>query len=811
MAKSTNKNKGKGTNKWVNATNKGKTTAKKTKAQIQAEEEAAYWAEQDRLKAEEEAERRKEEEEAKKPKGPTLIDQTIRTHVSNIDKYRKNELNFADDLDRALLSLDLPIYSVEDYINDRNNFLKGIRMIGDELGWFYFKIFFKFDTSFGLFGGVLKPIQSSIVGNSTSDFSTDIYPTNSALGYLWAISNFYKSEKIADRLIALHKFVNMLSDIANNSPWFFKGVNGLATVMGNYVDEFSKDKVVELLLADERADMRIGTLLNLYKYLCYDDINCKEILPENLRKFEMQIALFHVPIKYFQTGILINNQDENEDGGTQIHTINYKTMFPVQNSFSNMFSFKIFSFLNCEFDIASFSKYLEGSQINNEKAFNLGTGATLTIKYDRVYYHEMNEWNQFMFGSTGFHFNQFNDEFKQRLIKYPTNFGLKRSESNNAHEIRKQALLKARENSYFDLDQQVFYKSLIDYSEAVITDGLKDIEIDVNSKFNEDTRYFKKKLKYSMNESGGFFSNLLDSIGLGRQSSYGFGNIYGRDMYDYYQRKIQRLKGKSVQGNLYSKNFEGYNETKFNHLKRGSISGNIYGRVFNSNKGERSPYLDQKLENLTKQKDLGNVFGQTTNTENEYFITKLEKLKGNIIEGNLYGNLTGEGQVNAEGRLPSNYMTEKLTRLLDRKDLGKINGGDLSPHMANFETSSKPNYSMAKRLNEKIDVTLKINDGEIHSLNMTANTEGGPKPPVNSLDIKVATPDEYKVEKTINSLLNETLVNSTSDKFNVIGSNQSSALKKMFNESTVVSSMHTHKKSSSDLLSSGKNILDNLL
>jgi hypothetical protein len=63
MAKSTNKNKGKGTNKWVNATNKGKTTAKKTKAQIQAEEEAAYWAEQDRLKAEEEAERRKEEEE----------------------------------------------------------------------------------------------------------------------------------------------------------------------------------------------------------------------------------------------------------------------------------------------------------------------------------------------------------------------------------------------------------------------------------------------------------------------------------------------------------------------------------------------------------------------------------------------------------------------------------------------------------------------------------------------------------------------------------------------------------------------------
>ena len=133
MAKKTNKGKGKGTNK-------GKTTKKKTKAQIQAEE-AKYWAEQDRIKAAEEEQRRKEEEEAKQPKGPTQIDQTIRTHVVNIGKYRKTELNFADDLDKALLSLDLPVYSVEDYINDRNNFLKGIRMIGDELGWFYLKYF----------------------------------------------------------------------------------------------------------------------------------------------------------------------------------------------------------------------------------------------------------------------------------------------------------------------------------------------------------------------------------------------------------------------------------------------------------------------------------------------------------------------------------------------------------------------------------------------------------------------------------------------------------------------------------------------
>ena len=74
------------------------------------------------------------------------------------------------------------------------------------------------------------------------------------------------------------------------------------------------------------------------------------------------------------------------------------------NNWSNVMSYKMLTFQNCEIDTSSFGKYIENAEINNEKAFMLGNNA-MKIKYDRVYYHNMNEWNQFMFGSDGFHYN----------------------------------------------------------------------------------------------------------------------------------------------------------------------------------------------------------------------------------------------------------------------------------------------------------------------------------------------------------------------------------------------------------------------
>ena len=100
---------------------------------------------------------------------------------------------------------ELPDWGIEDYINDRTKWIKGVRSVGDEPGWFYFKVFFKFNTNYGLFGSCLKTNKRTLISSNT------------ALRYL---NNFvgtvngeplYKQEQIPMRINALIRFAQGLS------------------------------------------------------------------------------------------------------------------------------------------------------------------------------------------------------------------------------------------------------------------------------------------------------------------------------------------------------------------------------------------------------------------------------------------------------------------------------------------------------------------------------------------------------------------------------------------------------------------------
>ena len=68
--------------------------------------------------------------------------------------------------------------------------------------------------------------------------------------------------------------------------------------------EIQNDKnTIEIELNPDAVDMRVTTLFDLYRYACYDRIKMKEIIPENLRKFDMDVMVFHVPLKYYNTAI----------------------------------------------------------------------------------------------------------------------------------------------------------------------------------------------------------------------------------------------------------------------------------------------------------------------------------------------------------------------------------------------------------------------------------------------------------------------------------------------------------------------------
>ena len=677
--------------------------------------------------------------------------------------YELVNTQFSDDfVESPRLQLEIPNYSVENYIEERAKWTKGITSVADEPGWFYFKIFFKFNTNYGLFGGVLRDTNAAAY-----------FPSNCALKYLWAIDKYYTSDNVEDRIVALYKFTDMLSDICTNSPWLFKGVNGLGDAMKIRQNDFSKDQKIEILFNDERTDMRIGSLLNLYKFLCYDDINCKEVLPENLRKFDMCISLFHVPIKYFQTGIMVSNKKNLATGlfsgklakiesiiektvnflTTKAKYFKYKTMYPENGNFSNMFSFKLFTFSNCEIDIDSISKYLESSQIDNSTAFNLGKGMSLAIKYDRVYYSEMNEWNQFMFGSMGFEYNAYNEEFKERFIKFPDDFGLRRVQPKNYWLDRLTSLKEAKEDSNFYDKNAEQYKALIDYSESIITDGLMSMDMEDYYSFIKGNIYGGSALINSP-----YWRSKMGALKYGSVK----GNIYGEDLspqvfknasgqigieeHGYFYEKLNQLKTGSVKGNLYGEDLspkfekdgsgqieleDGYFKEKIKQLKNGSVKGNLYEKELSDYHYEYDEatkewvmvdgYFKEKINRLKGPNNIGNLYdkelgpnitknssGQIGIEKQGYFYEKLKLLKKGKISGNLYDRIYGVVVHEAEGVTQENseYLNEKLRALKGnsasggrpaKSSLGNLFGDEISM-IGNFDNRTKSDY-LSKKVN----------------------------------------------------------------------------------------------------------------
>lgn len=106
-----------------------------------------------------------------------------------------------DTSDADRLNFQTPDWSYADFINERAIFQKSLQNPVGEQGWFYFKIFFNFDTQYGLFGGLLNDPDPMMA-------------TNSAYKYLRACEALGQYYKTNDRQVALMKFAKILSYIS---------------------------------------------------------------------------------------------------------------------------------------------------------------------------------------------------------------------------------------------------------------------------------------------------------------------------------------------------------------------------------------------------------------------------------------------------------------------------------------------------------------------------------------------------------------------------------------------------------------------
>ena len=295
--------------------------------------------------------------------------------------------------------LQFPNWGYDDYINERNIFVKHLSDGLDEPNWLYCRVFFNFNTFHGLLGGIMNDnnnshIKSDVSNHYFGDDNDGILGINTAHGYLSQCANLqtlYNVEDMPGRLKALKKYVNLLSQISTFSPWIFSGISNLNNASNVDLTKLTENKTFELKLNVDTVDWRISTLMSLYKYACYDDVNQKEILPDNLRKFDMSVVLFSVPIKYIHTpALLIDNTGRGETVRTS-----YKQI--ISHDVNNMMSTKVYTFLGCELNTANLGAYIP-SNVTNDKPFQLGN-SSLQINYDRVYEYTFNEYEMLLIGS----------------------------------------------------------------------------------------------------------------------------------------------------------------------------------------------------------------------------------------------------------------------------------------------------------------------------------------------------------------------------------------------------------------------------
>lgn len=335
--------------------------------------------------------------------------------------------------------LDVPAWGYKDFINERVSFQKGLDSIATQPAWLYFKLFFKFNSSYGLLGGIMK-------SSDGSKFAAN----NTAIQYL--TRNWYKlNDNMSARRKSLIKFVRSLSYISSYAPWFFKSVKDVNNALNMNLNNLTAEKSIEIECSEEATDLRLLTLMDFYKYAAYDAINQKEILPENLRKFDLDIVVFQSPIRYLQTST------RDLKGRTTL----YKNLNAA--NMTDRMSFKLFSFQGCEIDYSTLNTMLPQT-FSNQAPFQ--STPTFKIKYDRVYQHNQNEFAKVLFGDSGFLWSQ-NEATSPETIN---------AESDDHENKRHKMMQYAIDNKYYYNPASQTYKTLVDASESTISAAMMLID-----------------------------------------------------------------------------------------------------------------------------------------------------------------------------------------------------------------------------------------------------------------------------------------------------------------------------------------------
>ncbi len=203
--------------------------------------------------------------------------------LNNIDLTRLNNTSlqtlFASAINFRNQSYDKSAFSTDVY---------AMKLL-DQPSNYYFKLMFYFSNPYAE-----EELSSNLLGLEYNDNATteqNGWGANTALNYLY-------NNREYTRFRYLSEFIKLLSDINIHCPWYFQSITGLDTALerselgGKEFKIEEERKKITIKCLPDALDNRIGKMLDLYRSAAFSQMLHKEVIPANLRKFDMGIFIF---------------------------------------------------------------------------------------------------------------------------------------------------------------------------------------------------------------------------------------------------------------------------------------------------------------------------------------------------------------------------------------------------------------------------------------------------------------------------------------------------------------------------------------
>lgn len=477
------------------------------------------------------------------------------------------------------------IISYAAFLKDRTNFIKASGHEGSEFNIYdtpshkFFKILFYFwnddyDNNTNHSGGLLAPTWEIFNKHNSEGGGTNnkYYTFDSAWAYL-------KNNDENERAEKLEQFVTLLSNINSECPWYFSEVTGIPEALTRKVTSEIKieeeRKKISIKCLPDAYDNRIDTLLSLYRDITWSWINKKEILPANLRKFDMGIYIWESPIYALNTNSVL-----------------------AELSADYTSSYKLIEFRNCEFDYDSIHYGYE--TLNNKEGFN--NEFTIDIFYDDCYEHT---YNSLMMRTIG------------DVIM--TDMTVVIYDDSGVGNINEPSVAQGQQESYYNTSLDIAnakttLKQLLQEASTREEYWLKEQN---TSKIFKDNKTILDGYKGSKNYSNGFINNMINQTAgyINRELKSAANRLFLGNLYTYSISKMSNQLKSVLHGNVFNtiNAVDEYAETNVVNTIHNNSIGNLAGKL----QKDINRRTNDRREGLSNQtKIIGNLYKSKTIANN---------------------------------------------------------------------------------------------------------------------------------------------------------------------------------------------------